>query len=364
MKMKIAIVGCGMIADAHVNQIRKMKDTDIVAACDKEPLMAKQLAERYDIPHQFTDINQLLEQIKPDVVHIITPPASHLALALAAMEAGSHVIMEKPFTVTSDEANALIDKAMTLNRKIMVNHFHNFSPPSVRLRQMVAKGMLGEVIHMEGFYSYRISSPVAGAMLKDKYSWLHQLPGKLLQNNIDHLIGKFVEFIPDSQPEVWAQAKQINSDLRSLKHSYILDELRVAISGEKVSAYGTFSVNINPFQHKMIIYGTKSTASIDYESRTLLLTPSSSAPGPFGKLVDPFIVGKRYLQEGLNNIIRFIKFDFHFYSGANTLFGLFYKSIKNNTEVPLPYSSILKTSYIMEDIFNQINGDIEVRMAV
>ena len=62
-KTKIAIIGCGMIADAHVNEIRKIKDTAVVAVCDKEQLMAAQLAERYGIPHHFESFEQLVENI-------------------------------------------------------------------------------------------------------------------------------------------------------------------------------------------------------------------------------------------------------------------------------------------------------------
>src|SRR5450759_3112346 len=100
MKMKIAIVGCGMIADSHANEIRKITDTELVAVCDKEPLMAAQLADRYDIPMHFTDFDELLTQCHPDIVHILTPPATHYALGISALEAGCHVLMEKPFTVT------------------------------------------------------------------------------------------------------------------------------------------------------------------------------------------------------------------------------------------------------------------------
>ena len=355
MKLKIAIVGCGMIADAHVSEIKKIEEAEVIAVCDKELLMAAQLADRFDIPSRFSDFDQMLAKCQPDVVHILTPPSSHFALGISALEAGCHVLIEKPFTVTLDEAQDLINKAMELNKKIIVNHFHNFSPASQRLKEMVSRGELGEVIHLEGFYSYNLKSTVTDALIKNRHSWIHKLPGNVIHNNIDHLIGKFTEFIPDSQPEVWARAKQISENVKQVHQSRIYDELRVVISGKNVSAYATISSNINPFQHKMEIYGTKRTVTIDYESRSLVSVPTSSLPGPFGKLAIPFKIGRRYRKEGFKNLINFAKSDYHFYAGSNTLFNQFYQSIINDTNVPIPYSDIIKNTWIREEVLKQID---------
>lgn len=357
-KTKIAIIGCGMIADAHVNEIRKIKDTAVVAVCDKEQLMAAQLAERYGIPHHFESFEQLVEKCHPDVVHILTPPATHLSLGIAAMNMGCHVLMEKPFTVTAEEALQLIETAQALDRKVVVNHFHNFSPPAIRLRQMVSRGVLGDILHLEGFYSYSTNSPVASALFNDKKSWLHRLPGKLLHNNIDHLIGKFVEFLPDTKIEVKAHARRVSEGVRRIEHSHIHDELRALICGASVSAYATFSSNIEPFQQSMTVYGTKRSVCIDYESRAFVTLPSSSLPGPFGKLFIPFMAGKGYLTEGIKNLINFGKSEYHFYAGANNLFKQFYRCIREGTNVPIPYANIIKTTLIMDKIFKQINDSL------
>ena len=75
--LKVAIVGCGKIADAHALAIQRIKGCEIVAVCDREPLMSRQLYERFPVKKCFTDLTQLLSEAKPDVVHITTPPESH-----------------------------------------------------------------------------------------------------------------------------------------------------------------------------------------------------------------------------------------------------------------------------------------------
>src|SRR5262245_50373864 len=97
--LKVAIVGCGKIADAHAFQIQQIAGCEIVAVCDKEPLMAKQLAERFRVKQIFTDLSELLNLSRPDVVHITTPPESHFNIAALCLERGCHIYVEKPFTL-------------------------------------------------------------------------------------------------------------------------------------------------------------------------------------------------------------------------------------------------------------------------
>src|SRR5213080_3726896 len=94
--LKVAIVGCGKIADVHASQLQRIKGCEIVAVCDREPLMARQLSERFSVKAYFADFIDLLRQSRPDVVHITTPPQSHFSLAKLCLEYGAHVYVEKP----------------------------------------------------------------------------------------------------------------------------------------------------------------------------------------------------------------------------------------------------------------------------
>src|SRR5262245_9966776 len=99
--VRAAIVGCGKLADQHVQAIRRSPGSTVVAVCDREALMAWQLAGRFEIKHRFEDLGAMLKESSPDVVHLTTPPQSHYALARQCLEAGAHVYIEKPFTVTA-----------------------------------------------------------------------------------------------------------------------------------------------------------------------------------------------------------------------------------------------------------------------
>src|SRR5206468_8152860 len=116
--MRVAIVGCGKVADQHVQAIHRIADCRLVAVCDRELLMAKQLGERFGVSECFSDLEEMLRATTPDVVHITTPPQSHYSIAKQCLESGSHVYLEKPFTVTAAEAEALIQLALSRNLKI------------------------------------------------------------------------------------------------------------------------------------------------------------------------------------------------------------------------------------------------------
>ncbi len=144
--LRIAVVGCGKIADDHLDQIRRIqrvRPCKVVATCDREPLMAKQLAERFRIERHFSDPEEMLRECQPDVVHITTPPRSHSSLGKLCLESGCHVYVEKPFAVNAEEAEELIQLSVRKDLKITVGHDIQFSHVARRLRKLVRDGYLG-----------------------------------------------------------------------------------------------------------------------------------------------------------------------------------------------------------------------------
>src|ERR1035438_8663981 len=204
--LKVAIVGCGKIADSHASQIQRIPECEIVGVCDREPLMARQLYERFPIKACFEDVSELLTQAKPDVVHITTPPASHCDIAKLCLDMGCHVYVEKPFTLCEEEAQSLIDLANEKHLKVTVGHDEQFSHAARRMRSLVQNGFLGGgPVHIECHYGYELGdNPYAGALLGDKGHWLRRLRGKLLQNVISHGIARIAEFLATESPQVIA----------------------------------------------------------------------------------------------------------------------------------------------------------------
>src|SRR5947207_5325152 len=141
--LRVAIVGCGKIADQHIQTISRIADCRIVSLCDRELLMAKQLGERFGVLECFSDSQEMLRATTPDVVHITTPPQNHFSLARQCLEFGSHVYLEKPFTVTADDAQSLIRMAENCGLKLTVGHNGQFTLEMLEMRRLAQGGLLG-----------------------------------------------------------------------------------------------------------------------------------------------------------------------------------------------------------------------------
>ena len=158
--MRVALVGCGKIADQHVEAIRRIPGCSIVALCDLEPLMARQLGERFGISQCFSDVHEMLRTVSPDVVHITTPPQSHYSVARECFDSGAHVYIEKPFTLRTDEAEELIQFANRLGLNVTAGHNLQFTLEMLEMRRLMREGFVGgEPAHLESYFSYDLGDP-------------------------------------------------------------------------------------------------------------------------------------------------------------------------------------------------------------
>jgi len=354
--LKVAIVGCGKIADGHASQIQRIKGCEIVAVCDREPLMAKQLYERFPIKAYFTDLMELLNATRPDVVHITTPPETHFEIAKNCLELGCHVYIEKPFTVFAEQAKQLVSIAESKGLKLTVGHNYQFSHVARRMRNLVQSGYLGgSPVHMESYYSYDLSDPsYAKALLGDKQHWVRKLPGKLLQNIISHGIASIAEFLTSDSPLVIAYGFT-SPLLKRINECEIVDELRVIISEEeRLTAYFTFSSQMRPSIHEFRIYGPANGLLLDQHHEILIKLGGSKFKSYADKLIPAGIFAKQHLDNAATNLQLFLKRDFHMDAGMKYLIESFYNSIQEGAPLPIPYREILVTAGIMDSIFEQL----------
>jgi predicted dehydrogenase len=355
--LKVAIVGCGKIADDHAEQIQRIKGCEIVGVCDREPLMARQLYERFPVKRYFSDLTELLGETSPDVVHIATPPESHFETARLCLESGCHVYVEKPFTLYEDEAQKLIALATGKGLKVTAGHDDQFRHVARRMRALVQKGFLGGgPVHMESCYGYEMgSSGYARAIFSDRRHWVRRLPGKLLQNIVSHGIARIAEFLTGESPEVIAYGF-ISPFLQRMGEREIIDELRVIIHEEGgATAYFTFSSQMRPALHEFRIYGSKNGLILDQDQETLIKLRGTRFISYAEKFIPPVIMAKQHLGNLGTNLMTFLAGEFHMKAGMKCLIESFYRSIVEGTPVPIPYREILLTAKIMDAIFAQLD---------
>jgi predicted dehydrogenase len=356
MSLRVAIVGCGKIADAHAEQIRRIKGSDIVAVCDREELMARQLAERFKVRRYFDDLTDLLRVTRPDVVHITTPPQSHFEIARQCLEHGCHVYVEKPFTLDAHEAAELLRSAEKRGLRLTVGHDAQFSHATRRLRDLVREGYVGDaVVHMESYYGYDLGdASYAGAFLRGRDHWVRTLPGGLLQNVISHGIARIAEFLKGENPRVMAHGF-VSPCLRGLGDEEVLDELRVVIvDDDHTTAYFTFSSRIRPLLHQFRIFGSRNGLMLDEQQQTVVKLRGTPFKSYVERFVPPVIFARQHLANAAHNVRLFLASDFHMESGKKELMAAFYRSIVDGTRAPIPSREILLTARLMDAIFEQL----------
>jgi len=355
--LKVAIVGCGKMADQHAEQIVLISGCEIVGVCDREELMARQLQERLNVGAYFTGVQDLLDKAKPDVVHITTPPQSHYPLGKLCLQAGCHVYIEKPFTVNAAEAENLISLAEHKNLKLTVGHNAQFTHAAVRMRRLVEEGYLGgPPVHLESYYCYDLrDAGYAKALLGDSHHWVRKLPGGLLQNVISHGISKIAEFLTGDSPEVVAYGFT-SPLLRNIGETEIIDELRVILHDDVTTAYFTFSSQMRPPLHQLRLFGPRNGLVMDDDQLTVIRVKGSRYKSYLEQFVPPWDYAKQYIGNSLGNMTKFLKADFQTGYSMKVLIRNFYRSITDGLPLPIPYKEILRTSRIMDEIFSQLSS--------
>jgi predicted dehydrogenase len=321
--------------------------------------MAKQLAERFRVKRCFTDLSELLNESKPHVVHITTPPDSHFKLACLCLEHGCHVYVEKPFTLNYSDAEHLIHLAEQKKLKLTAGHDGQFGHATRRMRALVQGGYLGgSPVHMESYYCYELAdSSYVRAVLSDKRHWVRQLPGKLLHNIISHGVARIAEFLVTDSPKVIAYGF-VSPLLKRMGECEIIDELRVFISDEdRTTAYFTFSTQMRPSLHQFRIYGATNGLIVDYDQETVIKLRGAYLKSYLEKFFPPIDIAAQYLWNFATNAQKFLMRDFHMSTGMYHLIGSFYRSIIKGTPVPIAYREILLTARIMDAIFDQLGAE-------
>jgi predicted dehydrogenase len=323
--------------------------------------MARQFYQRFPVKQYFDNLDDLLSDAKPDVVHITTPPQSHYSIAKACLEAGCHVYVEKPFTLYEHQARELLAFATARGLKVTAGHDDQFRHSARRMRELIQSGYIGGApVHMESYFCYELGrGGFAGALMNDKNYWVRKLPGGLLHNIISHGIARIAEHLTSETPMVMAHGF-ISPFLRSTGETELIDELRVIISEENgTTGYFTFSSQMRPSLHQFRVYGSKNGLVLDQDEETLIKLRGQRYVSYVEKFVPPLDMAKQDLSNALTNIRRFLKRDFHMKSGMKYLIESFYRSIVEGGPVPIPYREIILTAHIMDQIFSQIRPSTE-----
>ena len=170
-KVRVGIIGCGGIAHGkHLPSLAKLPHVELVAFCDVVREKAAAAAEKYGVPGAgvHTDYRELLGNKSIEVVHVLTPNKSHSAISIASLEAGKHVLCEKPMAKTASDARRMLEAAQRTGKKLSIAYQHRHKPESVYLKKVIQRGDLGEVYFAKSYSVRRRGTPNWGVFLNEE----------------------------------------------------------------------------------------------------------------------------------------------------------------------------------------------------
>lgn len=169
-KIKIGIIGCGGIANGkHMPALQKLDDVEMVAFCDLILERAEEAAQKYGTPNAkiYTDYHELLADPTIEVVHVLTPNRAHSTITVDALEAGKHVMCEKPMAINSAEAQKMIDAAKRTGKKLTIGYQNRQRDESLYLKKEALDGTFGDIYYAKATALRRRGVPTWGVFLKE-----------------------------------------------------------------------------------------------------------------------------------------------------------------------------------------------------
>lgn len=178
-KLKCALLGCGFIADRHINAFQDCEHTELVALVGRNPERLYSLQQKYGIEKAYTDYRKLIEENPDlDMISNALPNSMHVSVTVELLEAGFNVLLEKPMAVNAEEGRLLVEADKRSKGKLMIIQNQRFIPAAQYMRRMFKEGRFGEVYHIRTGWRRPLGmvpsdTDVMGGVVSDR-SWYNR----------------------------------------------------------------------------------------------------------------------------------------------------------------------------------------------
>lgn len=290
-KLKAVLIGCGAIAREHLAALVDLKGVEVAAVCDLSAARAEATAERFSVAKWYSNYEQMLADIKPDLVHITTPPSAHFPIAKICLSAGLNVLCEKPITVDYRDFVLLKQLAIQNRCMLMENQNLRFHSSIQRIQGLIASGRLGDVLEAQIFFFLNLFGRGSPYIDQNATHFGMALHGGVIGDFLPHityLAHMFTGPVADVRT-IWT--KHIaNSPLPA-------DEFRGLIKGERATAFVGFSGNAQPNGFWVRVIGTKMQAEANLlEPPRLTLKRHREGEPALMSLVDGIVEARDVLK--------------------------------------------------------------------
>jgi len=284
-KLRVGLVGMGYVSQYHLRALKKLDYVEVAALCDLNLDLANKAAKEAGISGAYGSLDEMARE-RLDVIHILTPPASHCALTVEALKMGCHVLVEKPMAPSADECDRMLRAAKETGRILSVNHSARMDPVVLKALRLVKEGACGDVLAVE-FLRSSDYPPYAGGTMPAHY---REGAYPFLDVGVHglSLMETFLGAIRDVDVRHVATGR----------NPYLtFDEWHAFVQCDRGTGHMYLSWNVQPVQNELIIHGTRGVMHVDCYLQ--ICTVRKRLPGP--KMVH------RIVAAAMNSASTFIK---------------------------------------------------------
>jgi len=357
--LKSAVIGTGVISKQHLSFLRDCDRTQLVGVCDLSPVAADYAVSAFQADGAkpaaaYTSYSDMLSEQKPDVVHILTPPQTHLPIATDCLRAGAHVICEKPVAPTFSEFKNLWQISRECDRFLIEDHNYRFNGPVRAIQKLIDDGTLGEVQEIEIRMALDLRS---GGRYADENlpSPIHKMPAGVIHDFITHLSYLMLSFMPE------ADKNSASFDRVSAAWSnhgggdlFKYDDLDALVISGQTHGRIRFSNYTAPDCFAITVRGSRGYAETDLFQPYLRCVVPRSVGKQLSPLVNHFVSGWELMSASVRNF-RSKVMQRTAYDGLHYLLGETYEAISNGQTPPIGYEDMARTSRLVEALLAEQN---------
>lgn len=337
---KVAVIGCGGIANEHLPFLAKSPLVDLVGVCDMSKATALFAQQRFGAKGWFLDAGEMMSAAKPDVVHVLTPPQSHAPLVSLGLNAGAHVICEKPMTATAGETAGLLSLADKQGKWLIESRNLLFNDIVLKIDGLVEDGTLGEVREIDILLSLDLNAGPFGDLNLEGPGV--QLPGGAVHDFLPHLAYLFLHFAGHAKP-----VDTVAGALQNLSGNARVgfDHLDALVTAGPCRGRLRIASDLKPDMFRLIVRGTKAAAESDFYNPFLRVQRSgdSGKMAPFEQIRS----GVRLAKAGVGNL-RDKVLQHGTYHGLPRMLEAVYRALGDGGPSPVAASDIVATADLVD----------------
>lgn len=339
-RLKSAVIGCGTIAYEHLPYLSTSPLVELVAAVDRSKAAAGFVAKRFNAAGWYTDHREMLAAAKPDVVHVLTPPHTHVAIVRDCLEAGANVICEKPTAATAAETEQLLANAATRNLVLVESRNYLFNDAVIEIEKIIASGRLGEVREVDLLLSLDFASGPFGDLNLSGPGV--DLPAGAVHDFLPHSAYLFLRFAGHSGDVQDVQGRLVNL---SGNARVGFDHLDALLTAGEVRGRIRITSDVGPDCFRVYVRGTEASLESDLYN-------------PFLRIDGPPDVGKRTSLGQIRNGLGLARAGFRNFSnkvmqhgtyhGIPRMLDAIYRSIADGTPPPFKREEMIDTARLVD----------------